>query len=110
MQSRSAACMPARSSAWHVASRASETPVSPSDTQWRVLIPERCAIHSSDVSIMRERSSFETTRSGTWKPVAMNSVRGMDLPCGDGATAGDVAPESKVFDDLVKAILTHPDY
>ena len=24
--------------------------------------------------------------------------------------AGGVTPESKVFDDLVKAILTHPDY
>ena len=23
---------------------------------------------------------------------------------------GDVTPESKIFDDLVKAILTHPDY
>lgn len=23
---------------------------------------------------------------------------------------GDVTPESKVFDDLVRAILTHPDY
>ncbi|MGH7537831.1 MAG: hypothetical protein ACREMF_04290 [Gemmatimonadales bacterium] len=24
--------------------------------------------------------------------------------------AGDVTPESRVFDDLVKAIITHPDY
>ena len=24
--------------------------------------------------------------------------------------AGDVSPESRVFDDLVKAIITHPDY
>src|SRR2546422_943469 len=77
MQSRSAGFMPARASAWWVASRASVAPVSPSDTQWRVLIPERWLIHSSDVSIMVERSSFVTTRSGTWNPVAMNSVRGM---------------------------------
>src|SRR2546422_6215139 len=77
MQSRSAGFMPARASAWWAASRASVAPVSPSDTQWRVLIPERWLIHSSDVSIMVERSSFVTTRSGTWNPVAMNSVRGM---------------------------------
>ena len=24
--------------------------------------------------------------------------------------AGDVTPESRIFDDLVKAIITHPDY
>ncbi len=24
--------------------------------------------------------------------------------------AGDVSPDSRVFDDLVKAIITHPDY
>src|SRR5881409_2043106 len=152
MQSRSEAFMPAFASAWRDACRASVT-----------------------------------TRSGTWNPVAMNSVRGIRVPCEkgappedlpptrglarefmdltvtraqydavrgarhlpdvltkvlDGATrpkgddryvlhltyeeatalnelcawnvhtdaGGGVTPESKVFDDLVKAILTHPDY
>src|SRR5919109_930610 len=55
MQSRSAARIPARSSARHVASRASEAPVSPSDTQWRGLIPPRRAIPSSAGGILRGR-------------------------------------------------------
>src|SRR3989475_5824601 len=187
MQSRFVAFMPAFARACSAACRASVTPVSPSDTQWRVLMPERWAIHSSEVSMICARSSLVTTRSGTWNPVAMNWVRGMRIPCGKGAPGGDfapdarlgkgvmdltvsraqfdavrgarhlpdvlkkvldgasrtgdgggyllhltyeeatalnelcawnvhtdaggaVTPESKVFDDLVKAILTHPDY
>src|SRR5437773_9251613 len=186
MQSKSVGLMPAFARACRAACRASVTPVSPSDTQYRVLIPERWVIHSSEVSMICERSSLVTTRSGTWNPVAMNSVRGigslrergagrrfrpraaigkgvMDLTVSraqyeavrgarhlpdvltkvvDGATrpkggdryilhltyeeatalnelcawnvhtdaGGGVTPESKVFDDLVKAILTHPDY
>jgi hypothetical protein len=48
-----------------VASSASVEQVVPGSTQWRVLMPERCVIHSSDVSIIPARSSFETTRGGT---------------------------------------------
>src|SRR2546425_1638755 len=188
MQSRSEGCIPARASALRAASLASPAPVSPSATQRRVLMPLRCRIHSSEVSIIRASSSLVTTRVGTWNAVAMNSVRGigprgawlrcngergrfrarpavarepMDLAvsraqydavrsarhvpdvlkgvldaatrAGDGyvlrltyeeATAlnelcawnvhsdarGVVSPESRVFDDLVKAILTHPEY
>src|SRR5881628_2834282 len=172
MESRSEGWSEARASAFRVAARARLAPVSPSETQCRVRIPERCLIHSSEVSIIRDSSSLVTTRSGTWNPVAMNSVCGIAVPCGrrpmgqdfapgppkqgshgsrshpravrrragragDGeaggyvlhltyeeATAlnelcawnvhtdpsGAVTPESRVFDDLVKAILTHPDY
>src|SRR5213075_384977 len=79
MQSMSAGVRPALPSALSDASRASETPVSPSETQWRVLMPLRCTIHSSDVSISLARSSFVTTRAGTWKPVERNAVRGIGL-------------------------------
>src|SRR3989442_3704350 len=41
-------------------------------------MPLRCAIHSSEVSITCARSSLVTQRAGTWKPVAMNSVRRID--------------------------------
>src|SRR6266571_3140556 len=169
MQSRSEGWSEARASAFSVAARARLAPVSPSETQCRVRMPERCVIHSSDVSIIRDSSSLVTTRSGTWNAVAMNSVCGIAVPCGrrsigqdfapgppkqgshgsrshpravrgragegaggdyvlhltyEEATAlnelcawnvhtdpsGAVTPESRVFDDLVKAILTHPDY
>src|SRR5258708_18809656 len=70
---------PALARALSEASRASETPVSPSDTQGRVLMPLRCTIHSSDVFMILARSSLVTTRAGTWKPVARNAVRGIGL-------------------------------
>src|SRR6267378_7164261 len=85
MQSRSVGARPALPSALSDASRASETPVSPFDTQCRVLMPLRCTIHSSDVSMILARSSLVTTRAGTWKPVERNAVRGIELRgCGGG--------------------------
>src|SRR5579859_75850 len=78
MQSTSFGVIPAAASARREASAASPTPVSPGDTQQRVLIPLRWTIHSSEVSIIRDRSSLVTTFSGTWKPVARNSVRGIE--------------------------------
>src|SRR5881409_2354164 len=110
MQSRSAGFMPARASAWWAASRASVAPVSPSDTQWRVLIPERWLIHSSDVSIMVERSSLVTTRSGTWNPVAMNSVRGIAVPCGKRAPGEDFAPGRPLAREYMHLTVTRAQY
>src|SRR5437667_6353844 len=80
MQSRSAAFMPALASACRVARRASVAPVSPSDTQCRVLIPERWVIHSSEVSMMCERSSSDDPvgnvepggdKLGVWHPCSL---------------------------------------
>src|SRR5947199_381693 len=92
MQSRSEGLSEALASAFRVAARARLAPVSPSETQCRVRIPERCLIHSSEVSIIRESSWLVTTRSGTWNPVAMNSVRGIAVPCGRRPMGQDFAP------------------
>src|SRR3989442_4014210 len=54
-------------------------------------MPLRWVIHSSDVSIICDRSSLVTTRSGTWNAVAMNSVRGIALPCGARVKTQDFA-------------------
>src|SRR3977135_1510515 len=110
MQSRSAAFMPALASACSDACRASVAPVSPSDTQCRVLIPERWVIHSSEVSMMPARSSLVTTRSGTWNPVAMNSVRGIRIPCGKGAPGGDFAPDSRLGKGVMDLTVTQAQY
>src|SRR5436309_2027091 len=92
MQSRSEGWSEARASAFRVAARARLAPVSPSETQCRVRIPERCLIHSSEVSIIRDSSSLVTTRSGTWNPVAINSVCGIAVPCGRRPMGQDFAP------------------
>src|SRR2546425_1789298 len=110
MQSRSAAFMPALASACSAACRASVTPVSPSDTQYRVLIPVRWVIHSSEVSMSCERSSLVTTRSGTWNPVAMNSVRGIGLPCGNARTGGDFAPDPRLGKGVMDLTVTRAQY
>src|SRR6266480_2884292 len=55
-------------------------------------MPLRCTIHSSEVSISCARSSLLTTRSGTWNAVAMNSVRGIAVPCGRKVIGQDFAP------------------
>src|SRR2546427_4259861 len=73
MQSRSAGVRSALASAFSEASFARLAPVSPFATQYRVWMPLRWTIHSSEVSIIRARSSLLTTRAGTWKPVAMNT-------------------------------------
>src|SRR5256712_9718325 len=110
MQSRSDAFMPALASACRVARRASVAPVSPSDTQCRVLIPERWVIHSSEVSMICARSSLVTTRSGTWNPVAMNSVRGISIPCGKGARGGDFAPDARLGKGVMHLTVTRAQY
>src|SRR4029077_6997810 len=92
------------------ACRDSEAPVSPSDTQCRVRIPERWMIHSSEVSMMCARSSLVTTRSGTWNPVAMNSVRGIRIPCEKGAPGGDVAPDARLGKGVMDLSLTRAQY
>src|SRR5205823_9523565 len=110
MQSSSEAFMPAFASAWRDARRASVTPVSPSDTQCRVLIPERGVIHSSEVSMIADRSSFVTTRSGTWNPVAMNSVRGIRVPCEKGAPAEDLPPTRGLAREFMDLTVTRAQY
>src|SRR2546429_4830703 len=110
MQSRSDALMPALASACSVARRASVAPVSPSDTQCRALIPERWVIHSSEVSMMCERSSLVTTRSGTWNPVAMNSVRGIGVPCGKRAPGEDFAPGRPLAREYMDLTVTRAQY
>src|SRR5712692_5517651 len=102
--------MLAFASACSDACRASEAPVSPSDTQCRVRIPERWLIHSSEVSMMRERSSLVTTRSGTWNPVAMNSVRGIGIPCEKGAPGGDFAPDARLGKGVMDLTVTGAQY
>src|SRR6266566_2246282 len=110
MQSWSVAFMPAFARACSAACRASVTPVSPSDTQWRVLMPERWVIHSSEVSMICARSSLVTTRSGTWNPVAMNSVRGISIPCGKGARGGDFAPDARLGKGVMHLTVTRAQY
>src|SRR2546426_2433790 len=110
MQSRSDAFMPALASACRVARRASVAPVSPSDTQCRALIPERWVIHSSEVSMRCERSSLVTTRSGTWNPVAMNSVRGIGVPCGKRAPGEDFAPDRPLAREYMDLTVTRAQY
>src|SRR5207247_4234826 len=110
MQSRSAGFMPALVSAWRAARRASVAPVSPSDTQCRVLIPDRWVIHSSEVSMICARSSLVTTRSGTWNPVAMNSVRGIGVPCGKRAPGEDFAPGRPLAREYMDLTVTRAQY
>src|SRR5438876_455259 len=110
MQSRSDALMPALASACSVARRASVAPVSPSDTQCRALIPERWVIHSSEVSMICARSSLVTTRSGTWNPVAMNSVRGIGVPCGKRAPGEDFAPGRPLAREYMHLTVTRAQY
>ena len=79
------------------------------------------------------RAQFDTVRSAKHLPDVLQRVLDASTASGDGrllhltyeeATAlqelcawsvhlddaGNVTPESRLFDDLVKAILTHPDY
>src|SRR5579885_3583048 len=67
-RSTSAARLPARSSAARAAGRARSDIASVSAATLRSLIPVRVVIHSSAVSTIRARSSFVSTRSGTWQP------------------------------------------
>lgn len=86
-----------------------------------------------DLAVTREQ--FEAVRGARHVPDVLKNVMDSAKPSGDGegyilhltyeeATAlnelcawnvhtdarGDVRPESRVFDELVKAIITHPDY
>src|SRR6266853_132704 len=83
IQSKSDAFIPAFASACSDACRASEAPVSPSDTQCRVLIPERWVIHS---------------------------VRGIGIPCGKGAPGGDFAPDARLGKGVMDHTLTGAQY
>lgn len=81
------------------------------------------------------RAQFDAVRSAKHLPDVLKGVLDAATPAGDGkgyvlhltyeeATAlqelctwsvhtnegGEVTPESRDFDDLVKAIITHPDY
>ena len=79
------------------------------------------------------RAQFDAVRTAKHLPDVLKRVLDASTPSGDGrllhltyeeATAlqelcawsvhlddaGEVTPESRLFDDLVKAILTHPDY
>ncbi len=44
-------------------------------TKWRVLMPVRTWIHSSEVSMMREMSELVTTLGGTYMPVPLITAR-----------------------------------
>src|SRR3989442_488407 len=96
MQSRSAGVRLALASALVDAAFAKLAPVSPLATQYRVWMPLRWTIHSSEGSIIPPRSSLVTRRARTWN-VHMDA-------------AGDVTTDSRIYDDLVRAILTHPEY
>jgi hypothetical protein len=79
------------------------------------------------------RAQFDAVRSAKHLPDVLKGVLDAARPAGDGhvlhltyeeATAlqelaawnvhtneaGEVTPDSRLFDDLVKAIITHPDY
>ncbi len=79
------------------------------------------------------RAQFDAVRSAKHLPDVLKRVLDAAAPSGDGrmlhltyeeATAlqelcawnvhtdeaGNVTPDSRVFDDLVKAVITHPDY
>lgn len=79
------------------------------------------------------RAQLDAVRNAKHLPDVLRRVLDEAKPSADGATlhltyeeatalqelaawnvhsndAGDVTPESRIFDDLVKAIITHPDY
>jgi hypothetical protein len=79
------------------------------------------------------RAQLDAVRSAQHLPDVLRRVLDAASPSGDGAVlhltyeeatalqelaawnvhtdaAGEVTPASKLFDDLVKAIITHPDY
>src|SRR5438132_2569815 len=56
------------------------------------------------------RSSFVTTRSGTWNPVAMNSVRGIRVPCEKGAPAEDLPPTRGLAREFMDLTVTRAQY
>jgi hypothetical protein len=79
------------------------------------------------------RAQLDAVRNARHLPDVLRRVLDGAKPSGDGVTlhltyeeatalqelaawnvhsndAGDVTPESRIFDDLVKAIITHPDY
>lgn len=79
------------------------------------------------------RAQLDAVRNAKHLPDVLRRVLDGAQPSGDGVTlhltyeeatalqelaawsvhtneAGDVTPESRIFDDLVKAIITHPDY
>src|SRR5207247_10358384 len=73
-------------------------------------LPEGWGIHSAEVSMMCERLSLVTTRSGTWNPVAMNSVRGIGVPCGKRAPGEDFAPGRPLAREYMDLTVTRAQY
>jgi hypothetical protein len=85
------------------------------------------------MDLLITRAQLDAVRSAKHLPDVLRRVLDGAKPAGDGVTlhmtyeeatalqelaawsvhtdeAGDVTPESRIFDDLVKAIITHPDY
>src|SRR5438445_11309661 len=60
--------------------------------------------------MIADRSSFVTTRSGTWNPVAMNSVRGIRVPCEKGAPAEDLPPTRGLAREFMDLTATRAQY
>src|SRR2546429_6206833 len=60
--------------------------------------------------MIADRSSFVTTRSGTWNPVAMNSVRGIRVPCEKGAPAEDSPPTRGLAREFMDLTVTRAQY
>src|SRR2546421_7656755 len=60
--------------------------------------------------MIADRSSFVTTRSGTWNPVAMNSVRGIRVPCEKGAPAEDLPPTRGLAREVMDLTVTRAQY
>src|SRR6266700_7071655 len=60
--------------------------------------------------MIADRSSFVTTRSGTWNPVAMNSVRGIRVPCEKGAPAEDLPPPRGLAREFMDLTVTRAQY
>src|SRR5213592_4218985 len=60
--------------------------------------------------MIADRSSFVTTRSGTWNPVAMNSVRGIRVPCEKGAPAEDLPPTRGLAREFMDLTVTRAQY
>src|SRR5438309_10763237 len=60
--------------------------------------------------MIADRSSFVTTRSGTWNPVAMNSVRGIRVPCERGAPAEDLPSTRGLAREFMDLTVTRAQY
>ena len=85
-RSMSSAETPAISIARSAALAPRSESVSPGASRCRLLMPVRCAIHSSEVSTTASRSAFVTTVSGAHEPIPMSRDLSFALP--SDATTG----------------------